>query len=101
MGYDRVYTRRMTRQRTQELQKVKIELEIETHDRSVEKPPMERHSKNNKGKHPVSYPSRPRTRPTNKLRLNSKSMFKPSLKKENLIILDDDNLEKNPEITEK
>jgi hypothetical protein len=51
---------------------------------------MKRQSKKNKGKQLVSYPSRPKTRPTNKLRLNSKAMFKPSLKKENLIILDDD-----------
>jgi len=34
------------------------------------------------------------TRPTNKLRLNSKALFKPSLKEDNLIILDEDNIEK-------
>jgi hypothetical protein len=35
------------------------------------------------------------------LRLNSKALFKPSLKKEKLIIIDDDDPEKTPEITKK
>jgi hypothetical protein len=35
----------MTRQRTQELQKVKIEPETKTHDISVEKPPMKKTEK--------------------------------------------------------
>jgi hypothetical protein len=43
-----------------------------------------------KGKQPIKYPNRHKTRATNKLRLNSKALFKPSLKKDNLIILDDD-----------
>jgi hypothetical protein len=42
VGYDRVYTRRMTRKRTQELQKVKIEPKTETHDRSIENPTMKK-----------------------------------------------------------
>jgi hypothetical protein len=35
------------------------------------------------------------------LRLNSKALFKPSLKEEKLIIIDDDIPEKNPKITKK
>jgi hypothetical protein len=102
VGCDRVYTRRMTRKIAYELQKVKIELETETHDISVEKPPMKIQRKRNKGKKHVSYPSRPKTRPKNKLRINSKAPFKPSLKKEKLIIIDDDDiLEKIPDITKK
>jgi hypothetical protein len=42
VGYDKVYTRRMTRKIAQELQKVKIETETKNHDRSVDKPPMKR-----------------------------------------------------------
>jgi hypothetical protein len=47
-------------------------------------------SKRGKGKHLVIYPSKPKTRPKKKLRLNSKAMFKPSLKKDNLINIDED-----------
>jgi hypothetical protein len=61
MSYDKVYTRRMTRQMAQELQKVKIEPETETHDISIEKPPMIRQRKRNKGKQLVNCPSRPKT----------------------------------------
>jgi hypothetical protein len=39
VGIDRVYTRRRTRQMTQELQRIKIEPELEIHDIPVEKPP--------------------------------------------------------------
>jgi hypothetical protein len=49
-----------------------------------------------KGKQAADYRSRPKTRETNKLRLNSKALFKPSLKKENLIIIDEDAVEKVP-----
>jgi hypothetical protein len=45
----------------------------------------------------VDYQSRPKTRETGKLRINSKALFKPSLKKENLIILDDGIEEKTPQ----
>jgi hypothetical protein len=84
---DRFYTRRMTRQRTQELQKEKYEPGTEAYDISVEELPMERQKK---GKQPASFPYRPKTRPTNKLILKSKDLFKPSLKEDNLIILEDD-----------
>jgi hypothetical protein len=60
-----------------------------------------RQSRRNKGKQPVDCPSRPKTRPTNKLRLNSKSLFKPSLKKEKLIVIDDETPEEIPKITKK
>jgi hypothetical protein len=49
-----------------------------------------------KGKQVVDYKSRPKTRETNKLRLNSKALFKPSLKKDNLIVIDDDAVEETP-----
>jgi hypothetical protein len=102
MSYDKVYTRRMTRQMAQELQKVKIEPEIEIHDIPIEKPPMIRQSKRNKGKQPANCPSRPKTWPTNKLRLNSKALSKPSMKEEKLIIIDDDDILENIlEITKK
>jgi hypothetical protein len=35
------------------------------------------------------------------MRMNSKALFKPSLKEENLIIIDDEIPEKTPEITKK
>jgi hypothetical protein len=62
---------------------------------------MKRQSKSNKGKQLVNYPSRPKTRPKNKLRLNSKVMFKPSLKKEKLIFIDDETSEETLDITKK
>jgi hypothetical protein len=43
-----------------------------------------------KGKSMVNYPSRSNTRATNKFRLNSKSLFNPSPKVENVISIDDD-----------
>jgi len=46
-----------------------------------------------KGKSMVNYPSRSNTRATNKFRLNSKSLFNPSLKVENVISIDDDTTE--------
>jgi predicted RNA-binding protein len=72
----------MTRQRTQELQKEKYEPGTEAYDISIEELPMERQIKKNKGKQPASFPYRPKTRPTNKLRLKSKYLFKPSLKED-------------------
>jgi hypothetical protein len=43
-----------------------------------------------KGKSMVNYPTRSKTRATNKFRLNLKSLFNPSLKEENVIVIDDD-----------
>ena len=54
-----------------------------------------------KGERVPDYKSGPKTRATNKLRLNSKSLFKPSLKKENFIVLDDDDDEKITHKTKK
>jgi hypothetical protein len=75
---------------------VKFDPETEIDDAPVEKPPQVKHSKGKKVKKPLNYLKRPRTITTNKLRLNSKAMFKPSLKKDNLIILDEDDKEKIP-----
>jgi hypothetical protein len=69
---------------------VKLELETKIHDVPINDFPQVRRSKRSKGKQPVNYLSRPKTRATNKMRLNSKDLFKPYLKKDNLIILDDD-----------
>jgi hypothetical protein len=52
------------------------------------------------GKKIPDYKSIPKTRATNKLRLNSKSLFNPSLKKNNLIVLDDDTMEETKEAKE-
>jgi uncharacterized protein YdcH (DUF465 family) len=41
----------------------------------------------------VNFPSRSKTRATNKLRLNSKGLFNPSINKENVIFIDDDIVE--------
>jgi hypothetical protein len=54
-------------------------------------------SKKGKSKPIVNYPSRSKTRETNKLRLNSKALFHPSIKKENVIIIDDDTVESTEE----
>jgi hypothetical protein len=51
-------------------------------------------SKLDKGKQVVGYCSKPKTRETNKLRLNSKDLFKPSLKRDNSIIIYEDAVEK-------
>jgi hypothetical protein len=94
---DRVYTRRMMRQRTHEqLQKEKYEPETGVYDTPVKEFSMKEQSKKKKGKQPARCPYRPKTRPTNKLRLKSKALFKPSLKEDNLIILEDDNSEQSP-----
>jgi hemin uptake protein HemP len=87
IGFDRVYMRRMAKQKI-ELQELKFEAKI--NDTPIEESLQVKQSKRGKGKQPVTYPSRPKTRPKNKLRLNSKGMFKPSLKKDNLIIIDED-----------
>jgi hypothetical protein len=47
-------------------------------------------SKTGKNKPMVNYPSRSKTMATNKLRLNSKAPLNPSIKKENMIVIDDD-----------
>jgi hypothetical protein len=54
-------------------------------------------SKTRKNKPVVNYPSRSKTRATNKLRLNSKALFNPSIKKENVIVIDDDTVESTEE----
>jgi hypothetical protein len=102
VGCDRFYTRTMTRKIEQEFQSVKIERETKNHDITIEKLPIKIHIKRNEGKQPVSYPRRPKTRPKNKPRINSKDLFNPSLNKENLIIIDDDDIPKKiPDITKK
>jgi hypothetical protein len=41
----------------------------------------------------VNYPSRSKTRATNKFKLNSKALFDPSIKTDNVIFIDDDTME--------
>jgi hypothetical protein len=72
------------------LQEVKSDPNVETDDTLVEKYPQVKQSKRHKGKKIVTYPNKPKTRPKNKLRLNSKPIFKLSLNKDNLIILDEE-----------
>jgi len=45
----------------------------------------------------VDYPSISKTSATNKLRLNSKALFHPAIKKENEIIIDDGTVESTEE----
>ena len=45
----------------------------------------------------MNYPSRSNTSATNKLSLNSKALLHPSIKKENVIIIDDDTVESTEE----
>jgi hypothetical protein len=55
--------------------------------------------KKSKKKEPVSkYPRRNSTRAANKFRLNSKAMFHPSIKKENLIIIEDNSKDTKKEV---
>jgi hypothetical protein len=49
--------------------------------------------KTRKDKPVVNYPRRSKTRTTNNLRLNSKALFNPSIKKDNIIVIDDDTVE--------
>jgi len=49
--------------------------------------------KKGKSKKILNSPNRSKTRETNKLRLNSKDLIHPAIKKENLIIIDDDTME--------
>jgi ribosomal protein L44E len=46
-----------------------------------------------KGKTMVNFPSRSKTRVTNKFRLKSKSLFNPSLKDEHVIFIEDNTIE--------
>jgi hypothetical protein len=85
----------------QQLQEVKPEPEKYYSDEPVKKTIDKKQSKVEKGERVPDYKRRPKTRATNKLRLNSKSLFKPSLKKDNLIVLDDDDDEKITQKTKK
>jgi hypothetical protein len=77
MGYNRVCTRRIAKKKTKQLQEVKIEPETNIHDVPINNSPQVRHRKRRNDKQPINYLSRPKTRATNKLRLNSKDLFKP------------------------
>jgi hypothetical protein len=100
-GFDRVYTRRMTKKKIKQLQELKYDPDVEIDDTLVEKSPQVKQSKIGKGNKHVTYLSKPKTRLTNNLRLNLKVIFKPSLKKDNLIILDEDEIDEVPKKTEK
>jgi hypothetical protein len=79
---------------------VKIEPKTEIHDVPVNNSPQVRKSRSKEKEH-VNYLIKPKTRAKNKLILNSKALFKPSLKKDNMIILDDDITEKIHKKTKK
>jgi hypothetical protein len=84
------------KKRVEQEHEVKLEPKTEACDKPIEKTIEKKQSKMDKGKKVAYYHNRPKTRETNKLRLNSKYFFKPSLKKDNLIILDEDAMETVP-----
>jgi hypothetical protein len=54
-------------------------------------------NKTKKDKPVMNYPSKSKTRATNKFRLNSKALFNPSIKTNNVIVIDDDTMESTGE----
>lgn len=79
------------------LTKQKLKQSIQKQDELVGEGKSKKLSKKRKSKHVVNYPSRSKTRATNKLRLNSKALFNPSIKKGNVIVIDDDTVESTEE----
>jgi hypothetical protein len=73
--------------------KQKIKQSIQKQDEPVVYGKGKKLNKTKKNKLVVNYPSRFETRETHKLRLNSKALFNPSIKKENVIVIDDDIVE--------
>jgi hypothetical protein len=71
----------MVKQRAEQQQEVKSEPETESCDKPIEKTTKKKKSKMDKGKQVVYYHNMPKTRSTNKISLNSKDLFKPSLMK--------------------
>jgi hypothetical protein len=67
-------------------------------DTQIGEPPEEKQGRKKKGKQVPGMPSKPnrKTRLTNQLRLNSKSLFNPSLKEHKLIVIEDQDTEKIP-----
>jgi hypothetical protein len=63
------------------LTKQKSKQSIQKHDEPVVEGKSKKLSKKGKNKPVVNYPSRSKTKETNKLRLNSKSLFNYSIKK--------------------
>jgi hypothetical protein len=63
--------------------KQKLKQSIQKQDEPVARVKGKKLSKKGKSKPIVNYPSRSKTRATNKLRLNSKALFHPAIKKEN------------------
>jgi hypothetical protein len=61
--------------------KQKLKQSIQKQDEPVAEGKGKKLSKKGKSKPVVNYPSRSKTRATNKLRLNSKALFHPSIKK--------------------
>jgi hypothetical protein len=77
--------------------KQKLKQSIQKQDEPVAGVKGEKLSKKGKSKPVVNYPSRSNTSATNKLRLNSKALLHPAIKKENVIIIDDDTVESTEE----
>jgi len=66
---------------------------IQKQDESIVGVKGKKSSKKGKSKPIANYPNISKTRTTNKLRLNEKALFHPTIKKENVIIIDDDAVE--------
>ena len=73
--------------------KKKLKHSIQKQDEPIVEVKCKKLSKKGKSKPVVNYPSRSNTSATNKLRLNSKALLHPAIKKENVIIIDDDTVE--------
>ena len=63
------------------LTKHKYKKSIQKHDETIAQSKIKKLSKKGKNKPVVNYPSRSKTKETNELRLNSKYLFNPSIKK--------------------
>ena len=73
--------------------KQKLKQSIQKQDEPVVDSKSKKLRKKKKSKPIVNYPSRSKTRKTNKMILNSRAIFNPSIKKENVIVIDDDIVE--------
>jgi hypothetical protein len=67
-------------------------------DTQIGEPPETKKGRNKKWKQVPEMPSKPnqKTRLTNRLRINSKALFNPSLKEKNHIVIEDQNSDEEP-----
>jgi hypothetical protein len=79
------------------LTKKKLKQSIQKQDEPVVDSKSKKLRKKKKSKPIVNYPSRSKTRKTNKMILNSRAIFNPSIKKENVIVIDYDTVESTKE----